>query len=69
MEPVRTIYINRSEIPYFVTFTVFVGPLFRFGTFRRRAEADLRQSRDQLKVELEERSSLPNAPREQASFS
>ena len=46
VEPVRTIYIYRSQIPYFVIFTAFAALLSRFGTFRRRAEADLRQSRD-----------------------
>ena len=39
VEPVRTIYINRSEIPYFVIFTAFAALLSRFGTFRQRAEA------------------------------
>jgi len=51
VEPVRTIYINRSEIPYFVIFTAFAALLSRFGTFRQRAEADLRRTHDQLKVE------------------
>src|SRR5271165_517747 len=51
VEPVRTIYINRSEIPYFVIFTAFAALLSRFGTFRQRAEADLRRTHDQLKIE------------------
>ena len=68
VEPVRTIYINWSEIPYFVIFTAFAALLSWFGTFRRRAEADLRQTHDQLKVELEERSSLLDVLREQASL-
>ena len=51
VEPVRTIFINRSEIPYFVIFTAFAALLSRFGTFRQRAEADLRRTHDQLKVE------------------
>src|SRR5271166_1517539 len=51
VEPVRTIYINRSEIPYFVIFTAFAALLSRFGTFRQRAEADLRPTHDQLKIE------------------
>ena len=45
VEPVHTIYIHRSQIPYFVIFTAFAAILSRFGTFRQRAEADLRQSR------------------------
>src|SRR5271157_5399697 len=51
VEPVRTISINRSEIPYFVIFTAFAALLSRFGTFRQRAEADLRRTHDQLKIE------------------
>ncbi len=43
VEPVRTIYIYRSEIPYFVIFTAFAALLSWFGTVRRRAEADLRE--------------------------
>src|SRR5208282_5787045 len=49
--PVRTIYISRSQIPYFVIFTAFAALLSRFGTFRQRAEADLRRTHDQLEVE------------------
>ncbi len=51
VEPVHTIYIYRSEIPYFVIFTAFAALLSRFGTFRQRAEADLRRTHDQLRVE------------------
>src|SRR5271166_4621036 len=51
VEPVRTIDINRSEIPNFVIFTAFAALLSRFGTFRQPAEADLRRTHDQLKVE------------------
>src|SRR5271166_6467337 len=51
VEPVHTIYIDRSEIPYFVIFTAFAALLSRFGTFRQPAEADLRRTHDQLKVE------------------
>ncbi len=51
VEPVHTIYINRSQIPYFVIFTAFAALLSRFGTFRQRAEADLRRTHDQIKVE------------------
>src|SRR5271157_5388668 len=51
LEPVHTIYIYRSQIPYFVIFTAFAALLSRFGTFRQRAEADLRRTHDQLKVE------------------
>jgi PAS domain S-box-containing protein len=51
VEPVRTIFINPSEIPNFVIFAAFAALLSRFGTFRQRAEADLRRTHDQLEVE------------------
>ena len=51
VEPVRTIYIYRSETAYFIVFAAFAALLSRFDTFRQRAEADLRRTHDQLKVE------------------
>jgi PAS domain S-box-containing protein len=43
VEPVRTIRIYPSEIPYFITFVSFAALLSWFGTIRRRVEADLRE--------------------------
>jgi hypothetical protein len=43
VEPVRTIYINWSEIPYFIIFAAFAALLSWFATIRRRVEADLRE--------------------------
>ena len=43
VEPVRTIYIYRSEIAYFIIFAAFAALLSWFGTVRRRGEADLRE--------------------------
>jgi len=43
VEPVRTIYIYRSEIPVFIIFTAFAALLSWFGTVRRRGEAHLRE--------------------------
>jgi PAS domain S-box-containing protein len=48
VEPFHTIYIYWSQIPYFVIFTAFAALLSRLGTFRERAEADLRQSRQRV---------------------
>src|SRR5271157_3467869 len=48
VEPVHTIYIYWSQIPYFITFTAFAALLSRFGTVRQRFESDLRQNRDLL---------------------
>ena len=49
VEPVRTIYINFSDTPYFLIFAAFALLISWFATIRRRAEADLRQSRDVLR--------------------
>src|SRR5271157_2092656 len=43
VEPVRTIYIYRSETAYFIVFAAFAALLSWFGTIRRRVEADLRE--------------------------
>ena len=51
VEPVRTIQIYPSEIPYLITFICFAALLSWFGAFRQRAEADLRRTHDQLRVE------------------
>ena len=41
VQPVRTIYIYRPEIPNFIIFTAFAALLSWFGTVRRRVEKDL----------------------------
>ncbi len=43
VEPVRTIYIYPSEIPFFITFVGFAALLSWFSTIRRRAEKYLRK--------------------------
>ena len=43
VEPVRSIYIYPSEIPYFIIFAAFAALISWFGTIRRRAEAVLRE--------------------------
>jgi len=50
IEPVRTVYIYWSEIPYFITFTAFAALMSWFGTVRRRGEANLRQSNRKLRA-------------------
>ena len=50
VEPVRTIYIYRSEIPFFIIFTGFAALLSWFGTVRRRDEANLRQLNRKLRA-------------------
>jgi len=43
VEPVRTIYINQDQIPYFVAFAAFAALLSWFGAVRRRVEAGLHE--------------------------
>ena len=43
VEPVRTIRIFPSEVPYFIVYVAFASLLSWFGTTRRRAEAVLRE--------------------------
>ncbi len=50
VEPVRTIYIYRSDIPLFIIFAAFAALLSWFGTVRRRVEADLCEQADLLNL-------------------
>ena len=43
VEPVRTIYIYRSDVPYFIIFVAFAVLISWFGTIRRRVEARLHE--------------------------
>jgi signal transduction histidine kinase len=56
--PLHSLSITREDIAYFPVFTLFSGLLIWFGVVRRRAEADLRQSRDLLEAEVEQRRAL-----------
>ncbi len=48
VEPVRTIHIYRSEIPYVVTYIALAVVLSWFGRLRRRVETELRSSETYL---------------------
>ena len=50
--------IASTELPYFISFASLATFIWWFSTVRRRLEQDLRQARDNLRVEVEERSSL-----------
>jgi PAS domain S-box-containing protein len=56
--PLYSFRVAPVDLPYFVTFISLAVLVYWFSTVRRRIEADLRQTRDKLKVEVEERSSL-----------
>jgi PAS domain S-box-containing protein len=58
VEPRFSFRLAISQLPYFISFTLLALLLFSFSTVRRRIEADLRQTRDHLRIEIEERSSL-----------
>jgi len=58
MEPRYTFSIARVDLPYFIIFAAVDVLVVWFSAVRRRVEADLRHTRDKLKVEVEERSSL-----------
>ncbi|HTW65225.1 MAG TPA: DUF4118 domain-containing protein, partial [Bryobacteraceae bacterium] len=55
LEPRFTLYVTRTDIPYFVVFTAFATLVTWFSTVRRRVEAELRQARDKLEIEVLER--------------
>jgi len=54
-EPLYSFYIEASEIPYFIVFALFAVLITWFAAVRRQAEAQLRQARDDLEVEVAER--------------
>jgi len=53
--PIHTLYVTRSEIPYYVMFVLFASLVTWFSAVRRRVERDLTQSRDELAKEVVER--------------
>jgi PAS domain S-box-containing protein len=55
VEPVHTIYIKPSELPYFIVFALFALLVSLFSATRRRVEAELRQARNELEIEVAER--------------
>src|SRR5262247_1193464 len=54
-EPLYSLYITSSDVPYFIIYTVFGILITGFSTVRRRVEQELRHTRDQLETEVAER--------------
>jgi light-regulated signal transduction histidine kinase (bacteriophytochrome) len=54
-EPFYTFYITSRDLPYFFVFIAWAIVVSSFSAVRRRIEGSLRQARDDLQVELEER--------------
>ena len=59
-EPLHTLYVSSSDIPYFLVFATFASLVTWFSTVRRRGEGDLRQARDKLEIEVAERTQQAN---------
>jgi PAS domain S-box-containing protein len=53
-EPLHTLYVTRSEIPYYFIFVFFASLLAWFTAIRRRVERDLLHSRAELEREIAE---------------
>jgi PAS domain S-box-containing protein len=53
--PAYSISFMREDFAYFSVFALLSGLLIWFGIVRRQAEADLRQSRDELEIKVAER--------------
>jgi len=54
-EPLHTLYVTPSEVPYYVMFILFAALVTWFSAVRRRVEKELLQSRDDLEKEVVER--------------
>jgi PAS domain S-box-containing protein len=55
-EPLYSFYVSGKDLPYFFTFIVWAVIVGGFATVRRRIETDLREARDRLELEAEQRS-------------
>jgi PAS domain S-box-containing protein len=54
-EPLHTLYVTRSELPYYFIFMFFASLLAWFTAVRRRVERELVHSRNELETEVAER--------------
>jgi signal transduction histidine kinase len=55
IEPLYSFDISRRDLPYFLIFVVWAAIVASFSAVRRRIEGSLRQARDNLQVEVEQR--------------
>jgi PAS domain S-box-containing protein len=54
-DPFHSLYVTRSEVPYYVMFILFGSLVTWFSAVRRRVETELLRARDELKAEVIER--------------
>ena len=54
-EPLYSLSVQPSDLPYFIAFASFASLVTWFSVVRRRVEAQLRQARDHLEIEVAER--------------
>jgi PAS domain S-box-containing protein len=55
VEPLYTLDVSRSDLPYFIVFASFALLVTWFSAVRRRVEEELRQARDDLEIQVAER--------------
>jgi PAS domain S-box-containing protein len=55
VQPIHSLDVSSSDLPYFIVFAMFASLVTWFSAVRRRVERDLRQARDELKIEVAER--------------
>jgi PAS domain S-box-containing protein len=60
VEPRYTLAISLSDLPYYIVFASFASLVTWFSAVRRRVEAELRQARDDLEIEVAERTQQAN---------
>jgi PAS domain S-box-containing protein len=53
--PLYTLDVSLSDLPYFIVFASFASLVTWFSAVRRRVERELRQARDDLEIEVAER--------------
>jgi signal transduction histidine kinase len=54
-EPIYSFYVSARDFPYFLLFVLAAVVAASFSTVRRRIEENLRNARDRLQIELEQR--------------
>src|SRR6202165_583872 len=55
IEPIYSLYITPDDLPHFSIFVLFASLITWFAAIRRRVERDLLQARDDLQIEVVER--------------